>query len=600
MSTDPHLERPRSNTLDELLGIVFPVLDKGHVRVIDYMGDDAAIVQAARVSYGKGTKTPSDDRTLIRYLMRHRHTTPFEMCELKLHVRVPMDCWRQWIRHRTACLSGDTMLHFDLPGGIERRGNQLYKLSIKDVFDRFQPTENTQRPDKQRNPYHKKDQIQKMHLRSVNESTGAVWHTKIVDIWESGEKPVYLVTTKSGASAKMSEDHLCWSYKGWRKLKELVGLGDKKASHRNVGIHVIGSGRNTGVVPQFNPIDEATEEWAPIYGWEDFYEVSNQGRVRRIIGGKGNRSYGRCKKITVSDGRAVVSLNRPGEQVTKLVHHLVLFGFKGPSDAGQECCHNDGNALNNMVENLRWDTPQSNADDRVRDNATTRLRCFADEIDSVDLVGSEMTYDLEVEGPWHNFSAGGLVVHNSVNEYSTRYSEAIDDKQTTTAEQWRSQSKSNKQGSAALIEADLGGAALTKEEAEFHENATRIYKNRISDGVAREQARKDLPLSTYTEAYWKCNLHNLFHFLSLRMDAHAQKEIRDYANVIGNEIVAQWVPHAWEAFKDYRLEGMFFSGPEIAYISAYGISGLENQRDSGWLSKRETSELIKKVERLKP
>jgi hypothetical protein len=67
-----------------------------------YMGTDASIVQAARVSYGKGTKKVHEDRGLIRYLMRHRHTTPFEMCELKLHVRVPMDCWRQWIRHRTA------------------------------------------------------------------------------------------------------------------------------------------------------------------------------------------------------------------------------------------------------------------------------------------------------------------------------------------------------------------------------------------------------------------------------------------------------------------------------------------------------------------
>src|SRR5260370_34182951 len=78
------------------------VLDDGFVRLVDYMGSDESIVQAARVSYGKGTKQVQDDRGLIRYLMRHHHTTPFEMCEIKLHVRVPMDCWRQWIRHRTA------------------------------------------------------------------------------------------------------------------------------------------------------------------------------------------------------------------------------------------------------------------------------------------------------------------------------------------------------------------------------------------------------------------------------------------------------------------------------------------------------------------
>ena len=81
---------------------VHPVLDHGFVRVIDYMGDDAAIVQAARVSYGRGTRAVQTDEGLIRYLMRHWHSTPFEMCEIKLHVKLPVFVARQWIRHRTA------------------------------------------------------------------------------------------------------------------------------------------------------------------------------------------------------------------------------------------------------------------------------------------------------------------------------------------------------------------------------------------------------------------------------------------------------------------------------------------------------------------
>jgi thymidylate synthase (FAD) len=88
--------------LEEILYQPLPVLDRGFVRVIDYMGDDAAIVQAARVSYGRGTKKVSDDRGLIKYLMRMRHTSPFEMCEIKLHVKLPIFVARQWIRHRTA------------------------------------------------------------------------------------------------------------------------------------------------------------------------------------------------------------------------------------------------------------------------------------------------------------------------------------------------------------------------------------------------------------------------------------------------------------------------------------------------------------------
>jgi thymidylate synthase (FAD) len=88
--------------LEAILYQATPLLDHGFVRVVDYMGDDAAIVQAARVSYGRGTRQVSDDRGLIRYLMRHYHSTPFEMCEIKFHVKLPIFVARQWIRHRTA------------------------------------------------------------------------------------------------------------------------------------------------------------------------------------------------------------------------------------------------------------------------------------------------------------------------------------------------------------------------------------------------------------------------------------------------------------------------------------------------------------------
>lgn len=94
--------RPTVPALEAMLFEAIPVLDHGFVRVVDYMGDDAAVVQAARVSYGRGTRAANEDRGLIRYLMRHRHSTPFEMCEIKYHVKLPIFVARQWIRHRTA------------------------------------------------------------------------------------------------------------------------------------------------------------------------------------------------------------------------------------------------------------------------------------------------------------------------------------------------------------------------------------------------------------------------------------------------------------------------------------------------------------------
>lgn len=166
----------------------------------------------------------------------------------------------------------------------------------------------------------------------------------------------------------------------------------------------------------------------------------------------------------------------------------------------------------------------------------------------------------------------------NVNESSTRYAPAIDSAQQVT--EWRSQSKDNKQGSAGLVTDWPDGFEmplplderyarfekyvedpaeyLSAREAEVQRVAREAYEERLAFGVAKEQARKDLPLSTYTEAYWKIDLHNLFHFLGLRLDPHAQQEIREYAQAIA-EIVKVWVPWAWEAFQDYRLEAMYLT-----------------------------------------
>jgi thymidylate synthase (FAD) len=109
------LARVTSSEAEALLDQQIPVLDRGFVRLIDYMGGDASIVQAARVSYGAGTKTVREDRNLINYLMRHRHTTPFEMVELKFHVKLPIFVARQWIRHRTANVNEQSLRYSVMP-----------------------------------------------------------------------------------------------------------------------------------------------------------------------------------------------------------------------------------------------------------------------------------------------------------------------------------------------------------------------------------------------------------------------------------------------------------------------------------------------------
>jgi thymidylate synthase (FAD) len=258
---------------DQLRWKKFPLLNEGFVCLVDVMGDDQAIVQAARVSYGEGTRRVSDDRSLIRYLMRHQHTTPFEMAEVKLLVRVPMDCWRQWIRHRTA----------------------------------------------------------------------------------------------------------------------------------------------------------------------------------------------------------------------------------------------------------------------------------------------------------------------SVNEYSTRYSVAIDAAQSTPPDAWRLQSGSNRQGSEGFLDAATG-AGVSAEESRLQAEARHVYQRRLELGVAREQARKDLPLATYTEAYWKIDLHNLLHFLELRMDPHAQWEISQYASTIGRQIVQPLFPLVWEAFVDYRVESVTLGRLEQGVVARLAAAGRFPADEAGFLA----------------
>ena len=153
----------------------------------------------------------------------------------------------------------------------------------------------------------------------------------------------------------------------------------------------------------------------------------------------------------------------------------------------------------------------------------------------------------------------------SVNEYSTRYSEAIDDVSYVTGDEWRLQSSINKQGSDDSVLPLEPGRSLTYEQRDFHKRCKALYRKKLDLGVSRELARDDLPLGTYTEATWKMNLHNLLHFLALRLDPHAQLEIREFASAIA-KIVKELFPNVWQAFEDYELRALKLTALEVTVI----------------------------------
>ena len=175
----------------------------------------------------------------------------------------------------------------------------------------------------------------------------------------------------------------------------------------------------------------------------------------------------------------------------------------------------------------------------------------------------------------------------NVNEYSTRYSLAIDAMQTTHSDAWRTQAAQNRQGSGGFLGLN-SGESLSAADDDFKRAARELYQQRIALGVAREQARKDLPLSTYTEAYWKVDLHNLLNFLALRMDDHAQAEIRADATAIGEQIIGPLFPLVWEAFVDYRLEGVFLSRLEreviVRLVERLAAAGRAQATDEDFLA----------------
>lgn len=201
------------------------------------------------------------------------------------------------------------------------------------------------------------------------------------------------------------------------------------------------------------------------------------------------------------------------------------------------------------------------------------------------------------------FVARQLIRHrmSSLNEYSLRYKEPKDECFIPDASEVRKQSKVNKQGSEGQVENDIA-FAFQEITAQTFDHARAQYLKDVGDGIGREQARINLPLSTFTYWVWKIDLHNLFRTLSLRMDHHAQKEIRDYGNAL-YQLTEQLAPWAFEAFNDFdtRRDAVVLTGPEVKFMQ-----GLTNWDKTGEfpisleerVTLREQEEFVEKLTKL--
>ena len=200
------------------------------------------------------------------------------------------------------------------------------------------------------------------------------------------------------------------------------------------------------------------------------------------------------------------------------------------------------------------------------------------------------------------FVARQWIRHRSanVNEYSGRYSVMREEFYLPPGEDIRYQSTVNKQGRSSKEVPDEQKQEFLEHLTESQASAYQHYLKFVEAGLARELARINLPLSLYTEWYWKIDLHNLFHFLNLRMDPHAQHEIRQYALIMA-DMVKTVCPMAYEAFLDYTVNAQSFSGPELKILQAHfedAITDVDTLAERG-LSRREARELSRKIKKIK-
>lgn len=556
------------------------VLDHGFVTLVESWGSDERIVEAARMSTDKGflgwgegwkcsralcdwTTTSADhhrngpcptcgctelirnvgDEKLLGYLWKNNHATPFEMAGCIIEVQAPIFVFREWHRHRTQCAHPDTLVHFDAPRSRENR-RFVYKMRIEDIWKKWQPTTRSARPERQTNALFPRTRIQAMQLRNLDEEACEFGHTTIVDVIRGEPKEMVRVTAASGRSVALTRDHRVLTSEGWMRLGEALKKGAL--------LTLEGTTRARAMRWEPPTLDEGVEEWRTVVGWEGLYQVSSEGRVRRVGSAP--------KKTTVGvNGYNVASLSRDGRTVTHLVHSLVLAAFSGPRLEGMEARHLNSNRADARAKNLVWGTAAENARDRVDADRQQRLVPVFEEIAEVQKLGMVPTFDLAVEGPWHNFIADGFVVHNSYNELSARYTPMPDINYVPSIERIMiNAGTTNKQAGTIA-----GAETLTRGFAEgfqiklrvTYEMAEAEYQAALTYGVPKELARLVIPVGRYSRMRASSNLRNWLSFLTLRMDKAAQWEIRQYANAV-HELLTPLFPRTLALFDESSVKSI--------------------------------------------
>jgi flavin-dependent thymidylate synthase len=494
------------------------VLNGGFVRLVDYMGDDLSIVRSARVSYDADWREGDEqkDAKLIAYLMKNKHTSPFESVQFTFEVKAPIFVFRQWHRHRTWCLDGDTEISFELPNRLRKGIKTAKKIKIRDLYNRWNaPKPKRQRKDRTLAEWNR-ERIGNMMLRVYDEKTDKFTTGHIVDVTSGGKKEVFEVTLKNGKKIICSKDHRLLTIDGWLPLKncskgtELLCNGTYHTEEGTAAIRAARSGSKSnfwkgGVTSDRANIGRWTREQAPkVHAKYDYT----------------------CQKCNTRSG--------------KLHAHHIKAVVDSP-----ELARNFDNLIT-LCESCHHVVHGRNGDKAMTRGRGITLMAKPSTIKSIKSVGVRETFDISVGGDNHNFVANGIIVHNSYNEISARYTELDEGFYIPEVDQITEQSASNKQMRTNVQHPQA--EAFQQAIKEMTEKSFFVYKGMIAAGCPRELARSVLPVAAYSRMFATVNLHNLFHFLRLRLHEHSQYEIRVYAQAM-LQLIEPIVPVAVEEFK---------------------------------------------------
>jgi thymidylate synthase ThyX len=478
------------------------------------------VAYCARVSNPSNQSNTLTSSRLMAYLIKHKHWSPFEMINVVMEINTTRDIARQILRHRSFCLGADSIIWFDLPDENSPLKFKPYKKTISYLYDRFHNGA-APLPNGIRMPMREK--ISNMLIRCVNEETGEITHTHINDITKN-TAILYKVTFDNGNVVTSSMDHKYLTDHGWLTLSQALEINAKFVAQGQ---------KSEKPTQEFPEIDESTEKWASVDGWEN-YLISTEGRLKRIGRYSGNKI--RSGTPSKSIGYPVVSMNRPGYQIEVPVHQLVLKTFKPLLDyTDMVVRHKNHNKLDNRLCNLEWGTHKDNSMDSVESDICGRLRTNLTSVIDYECLGEQDCYDISVVGPWHNFICDGQVVHNSFQEFSQRYADPTSDLGFSQRDA-RLQDQKNRQNSIESDDDLLKKQWFFKQQQIIHETKL-AYKWATENGIAKEQARVVLPEGlTVSRMYMNGNLRSWIHYCQLRMGPETQKEHREIAMKCWEEI----------------------------------------------------------------